>query len=293
MKQAGPNLRVEIQRVILGELAFGEFFSRYVFQGGTCLHFFYENIRWSEDLDFVKNRSNPDRPSDDAPWIESTLKEAAKVLPSLVKEVESAEAGLQKRGERVRFAVRALLRGERHKLRVNVEIADVPAYRISVKPFRQGLVSIEDSIEILADKLVAVAARSRDRLKARDVLDLHYLGEGMKLLSPSNLAENLDTLADLTARKLEDYRISPEDFEAGVNRLREWLMHPESLQDLKRTFLRYALPARVLREQMAEPYCQGVLDFVRSQFNEPDGVFAVLLRRLTSQSPQAFLGPAP
>lgn len=272
------DVQLRIQRVVLWALAARGFFSRYVFHGGSSLYFFYENVRWSEDLAFVKHRSNPDHPTEDLPLIEEALKEAVQLIPALVEGVESAELKCQKReGSVLRFIVKASVKGQRRKTRVNVEIADVVSYRAVVKSFERVLVAVEDPFEIFADKVVALVARAGawGEPKVRDVLDLYFLGETKGVLR----SENFKDLVELVSRKLKDYRLSVSHFEEGMKRLREWLNRPETLEDLRVTFVRYALPSHRENELLVRAYCEQALCFVRESFSGGK-LFDVLFREL-------------
>ncbi|MHC4873070.1 MAG: nucleotidyl transferase AbiEii/AbiGii toxin family protein [Planctomycetota bacterium] len=48
------------QEVILAALGRGDFFKYALFQGGTCLRIFYGLNRFSEDMDFILQKSDPD-----------------------------------------------------------------------------------------------------------------------------------------------------------------------------------------------------------------------------------------
>lgn len=48
------------QEVVLAALGRGDFFQHALFQGGTCLRIFYGLNRFSEDLDFILMKPNPD-----------------------------------------------------------------------------------------------------------------------------------------------------------------------------------------------------------------------------------------
>ncbi|MBX6424167.1 nucleotidyl transferase AbiEii/AbiGii toxin family protein [Thermosulfurimonas sp. F29] len=283
------GVQVRIQRVILWALAARGFFSRYVFHGGSCLYFFYENVRWSEDLDFVKHRGNPDHPTKDLAAIEEALREAVRLIPVFIEEVESAEVKCQKRtGDVLRFIVKVSVRGERRKTRVNVEIADVAAYRIMVKPFEQALIAVEDPLEILADKMVALAARAHSwgEPKVRDVLDLYFLGEGRGLLRPETLSETLDILVELIVRKLRDYRLSASEFQKGTEHLKRWLDRPETLEDLRVTFMRYALPSHRAGELAMYVYCEQTLRFAKKALSG-GGLFEILLERMRTMEAES------
>lgn len=67
---ASYNCRTEIeeqhaireitQEVVLAALGRGDFFKHALFQGGTCLRIFYGLNRFSEDMDFILRRPDPD-----------------------------------------------------------------------------------------------------------------------------------------------------------------------------------------------------------------------------------------
>jgi predicted nucleotidyltransferase component of viral defense system len=53
-------LREMLQEIALSGLARAGFFKKGVFQGGTCLRILYQLRRFSEDLDFVLKKANPE-----------------------------------------------------------------------------------------------------------------------------------------------------------------------------------------------------------------------------------------
>ena len=53
-------IREITQEVVLAALGRGDFFKHALFQGGTCLRIFHGLNRFSEDLDFILTKPNPD-----------------------------------------------------------------------------------------------------------------------------------------------------------------------------------------------------------------------------------------
>jgi len=115
-------LRTKVQKIVLRTLAKRGFFTKYVFHGGSCLFFFYENARWSEDLDFVKSRLNPGCVANNLSLIEKALKSACIDIKLLIPEVESVGLKMQKESERfVRFILKLSERGKREKTKINIK----------------------------------------------------------------------------------------------------------------------------------------------------------------------------
>lgn len=165
-----------------------------VFQGGTALRLCYGGERYSEDLDFVCGKAGAyfkdvefDGLVDDA--LETTKRtlqrdfdvDAAQIVlkrpvqPELVKGNDVSVAAWQ-------IVVPVNPTPNTPKSRIKIEFTNVPSY--DSKPLAvnatPGLVQIQDVIlnvetanEILADKAVALTARSA--LKFRDVWDVWFL----------------------------------------------------------------------------------------------------------------------
>lgn len=154
-----------------------------VFQGGTSLHLAYGSPRYSEDLDFIVGNSLDVDGIGKA--IENRLKDARWIPAQTELYVTREKVGHNP----ITFDVRIGGENVINKVRVKVEFwqADpeaVAGLRMQVAPVRlntgpeagmQAFVPTADLFEILADKVFAVVAR--DRLKPRDVFDLHWLSK--------------------------------------------------------------------------------------------------------------------
>lgn len=194
--------------------------SRIVFQGGTALQRFYNNMRFSEDLDFVcgQGKSITVLPEEFIEFGERFEKDIRDVLEKKY-EISPEKITLRQpkdpyalKGQDVKVQVWRLkvpVTLNRQKQMVKVEVANVPAHQTDNQfwPMLQGkptsnftkpcLLKVETSREILADKLIALACRNQ--VKYRDVWDYH-------ILTSQGIAID-QNLVDL---KFEDYGINKE-----------------------------------------------------------------------------------
>lgn len=154
-----------------------------LFQGGSSLHLAYGSPRFSEDLDFVVDRSinletvnrGMERFLVDAGW----LPKGAVIAVTKAKAEKNPAS----------FFVSLAEAGVRNPVKVKVEFwqadpKDVAAVSVKVQPVRmtrgmasgmQAFVPTAELEEIHADKVFAIGARKF--LKPRDVFDLHWLLE--------------------------------------------------------------------------------------------------------------------
>lgn len=197
----GLILREEAQKAILGHLSSATFFSEGVFQGGTALRLFYQNSRFSEDLDFVFVRH-------DSPAFNGALAFLSGLenhLPQTIPAVSQASVRHQKDSSVLKRAIVRLVVPELpRQTQINLEFVNVPSYesRPLVAPFGPlyPVVRVESEAEILADKVVALAWHPY--LKGRDLWDLHYL-LALRGQTPE---------AHLVGSKLVDYGADPAEW---------------------------------------------------------------------------------
>lgn len=149
-----------------------------VFQGGTSLHLAYGSPRLSEDLDFMVSEAL------NLTSIEATVLQRLQSIGMVLPEggqlsVTRAKDGHNPHAFVVAISGNDLIGGVRVKIemwKTNAEaLSEVQA---TVAPVRtvsgmQAFVPTAELSEIYADKVFALAAR--DRLKPRDVFDLHWL----------------------------------------------------------------------------------------------------------------------
>ncbi len=164
--------REEVQKAVLTVLSQKRCFDSIVFQGGTALRLFHGNPRFSDDIDLVLREGQESYDlSPNLPYMERFVLDNYPFLDSVVSSVGKDARGLQ----------RCVLRTNSHRsaqnLRLHIELASIPSYRNQPRildfPAIQPAVRVEDAVEILADKVCALALRTY--VKGRDLWDIHYL----------------------------------------------------------------------------------------------------------------------
>ncbi len=186
----------EIQKTILTHLSRQAAFNDIVFQGGTSLRFFYDNPRFSEDLDFVMREGKKQYD------LIATLSGMRSFVRDIFPFLENITVHPQKRNNDLqRLIVNTHADLPEQNLRIHMELASVPSYFNRPKILQYSplypAVRVEDMIEILADKLVALAGRPY--LKGRDIWDIHFL----------TVEKHTTVSWDLVIQKAMDYGITP------------------------------------------------------------------------------------
>lgn len=181
-----------------------------VFQGGTSLRLCYGSRRYSEDLDFVGGRDFSSSALKDMKGaledylatrygLEVKVKEPA----VLRQEPDYSELNIDK------WQISVVTSPERRDVprqRIKIEVANIPAYTREVLVLRKNhpflpdgyddiLIAVESLDEIMADKLVSLAAAKR--VRHRDIWDLSWLQQQGAVIRP-----------DLVKNKLDDYRVT-------------------------------------------------------------------------------------
>lgn len=198
-------LREELQKCVLYLLSETDFFAEGVFQGGTALRIVYENIRYSEDLDFVFMSKN-------SPTFKSLEIHVDKIPQKLKKwfpYLTIQQGKWQKQSELLkRFQFTSTNESIHAKLMLQLEFANIPSYQASIRPVQWNMFAfplrVESETEILIDKLIAFGLRKY--LKGRDLWDLYYLFHLKKIeLNPSEMLA-------LLGNKIEDYGFNPDQY---------------------------------------------------------------------------------
>ncbi|MBN1860983.1 MAG: nucleotidyl transferase AbiEii/AbiGii toxin family protein, partial [Candidatus Thermoplasmatota archaeon] len=190
------TLQEHLQKTILATLSRLNAFHSIVFQGGTALRLFYDNPRFSEDLDFVLH---PPHTYFDLPEymkkLSSSLQPQFPFLQTITTRVQKQENLLQ-RGVLFTTSDNPL-----QQVRIHIELAMVPSHQNTVKilsyPPIQPAIRVETPTEILADTLLALGCR--EYIKGRDLWDIYFLTTEKHLASPW----------DLTWKKTADYHTTP------------------------------------------------------------------------------------
>jgi len=213
---------------------------RWVFQGGTSLRLCYGSQRYSEDLDFVAGSDfDASGLTELKPHIETHLGKRYG-LDVVVREPlylkESPMKTHDLRVHRWQVAVETDP-GQRDlpKQRISMEVVNIPAYTHEVRKLNVNysflpegygdlLLLVESLDEILADKLVSLAATEK-YIRHRDIWDLSWLMQRGAALRP-----------DLVVRKVGDYGISayPAMMASIVQRLPSIVVGKPFKEELKR-----------------------------------------------------------
>jgi predicted nucleotidyltransferase component of viral defense system len=190
----------EMQKAILTALSRKGCFNDIVFHGGTALRLFYGNPRYSEDIDLVvkEGRDHFDMSRymrniermclDTFPFLDNVQVKDQKVEPELQRYILKTRSG-----------------DSQQNIRVHIEIADVPSYynkpRILDFPPFQPAISVEETSEILADKVRALGYRPF--LKGRDLWDIYFL----------HVERSVEFDRALVERKVGDYNEEVSEIE--------------------------------------------------------------------------------
>lgn len=224
-------LAEEVQKAVLTSLSLRGCFDSIVFHGGTALRLFHGNPRFSEDIDLVMVEGvDAFSLADNMAHTGRYVEDAFPFLASVATRAQRDDPRLQ------RHILRTVSEDHGQIVRVHVELAPVPSHRngpriLDFPPVRPA-VRVEDPVEILADKVCALAFRPY--LKGRDLWDVHYLTE----------ERSVEVDGELVRRKAVDYGESVPRLVEGLERSRARVQE-EGLSTLEAEMARF-LPARVL-----------------------------------------------
>lgn len=202
-----------------------------VFQGGTSLHLAHGSPRFSEDLDFLCRRDVD--PVVLQRHLQATIEAQPWLPPDMQVTVKPAKDGHNP------ITLNVVLGGDQvvGSVRVKLELwkasaAAVAGVRSHVAPVRvmsgpaagaYAHVPVADIEEIYADKVFALAAR--DRLKPRDVFDLHFIAQSaptLPTLTPEALAIRFETYPNMTHEAWEaSARARQDELAASVDAIQK------------------------------------------------------------------------
>lgn len=191
-----------------------------VFQGGTSLHLAHGSPRFSEDLDFLCRRDI------DPVQMQKHLQATIEAQPWLPRDMAVTVKSAKPDHNPVSLSV--VLGGPDvvGAVRVKLELWKTPASALAnmrsfVAPVRvlsgpaagaYTHVPTAEIGEIYADKVFALAAR--DRLKPRDVFDLHYIAQSARQLptvTAEAMAVRFETYPNMTYEAWEDAALRRRD----------------------------------------------------------------------------------
>ena len=198
-------LAEEVQKTVLTSMSLGGCFDSIVFHGGTALRLFHGKPRFSEDIDLVmvKGVDSFDL-NEHMAHVGRYVEDAFPFLDSVVTRSQRDDPRLQ------RQILRTVSDDHGQIVRVHIELAPVPSHRngprILDHPPVRPAVRVEDQVEILADKVCALAFRPY--LKGRDLWDVHFLTE----------ERSVDLDVGLVMMKTTDYEETVPGLVEGLTR---------------------------------------------------------------------------
>jgi predicted nucleotidyltransferase component of viral defense system len=248
-----PALEKEIlHQDILRALSKAGLLPKLTFMGGTCLRACYGSARLSEDLDFT---GGFDFQKDDLENIGDILKTAIWQKYNLAVNVLKP---VKEIGNTRTWKIKIITAPQRTDLpqqQINIDVCLLPSYErrpvmlknyYGVEAGTSGLIIMAESLpEILADKIIAVALRP-NRVKNRDLWDIHWLKSRNVVLSK-----------DLLKQKLLDRQIEFADFYQRYTERLGWLRTQQ--RDFLAEMRRFLTPAAFNAEFTDEQWWQNFL----------------------------------
>ena len=232
-----------------------EFLKNLTFMGGTCLRDCYGSPRLSEDLDFTGGFSFS---KDDMADLGNAIFNAIFNKYSLQVSVTEPEREV---GNTDTWKIKVLTRLERADLpmqKINIDICRLPSHERSISLLKNrygvdmgtdGIMLFAESLqEILCDKLIAFARRP-NRVKNRDLWDIHWL-----------VQKNIDVKKELLLQKLSDRQIPEGEFR------QQYKERIASIRDGQKNFLfemrRFLLPSAFSPRFTSELWWQSLLNLL-------------------------------
>ncbi|MBQ7158200.1 MAG: nucleotidyl transferase AbiEii/AbiGii toxin family protein [Treponema sp.] len=256
-----PTLRTVIEKELLHYdilrcMSEAGFLKNLTFMGGTCLRDCYGSVRLSEDLDFTGGFDfSKNDLSELGDVIQKTVHHKYN-LPVMVTEPE------KENGNTETWKIKIITRPERPDFpsqKINIDICMLPSHERKVSMLKNPygidmgtdgvLLYAESLAEILCDKVIAFARRP-NRVKNRDLWDIHWL-------SQKSVALN----RELLLKKLDDRKIAEIDF------LGQYKMRLSEVRGGQKSFLfemrRFLMPSSFtpqFESEMWWDYLLGLLE---------------------------------
>jgi predicted nucleotidyltransferase component of viral defense system len=211
-----------------------------VFQGGTALRLCHRGQRYSEDLDFASQHVIPELPVDKfvdilrAQMAGRYGLDIALNVPQKDKvDGKSVVVDRWKATIQVPNPNKSIAQSQF----INIEIASVPAYDPEFLPvvknypnlpthLTQMMIPVESQEEIMADKIVALGARSY--IKYRDIWDIKFLQDNQVGINH-----------ELIAKKLGDYGWETDAFKSALTSRLEQLSHEDCISGFTKEMSRF------------------------------------------------------
>ncbi len=244
-------LHYEILRV----MAESDFLGNLTFMGGTCLRDCYGSVRLSEDLDFTGGFE----------FSKADLADFGEEIHKAIKEKYGFDVSVsepkKEEGNTDTWKIKVVTKPEQKNLpsrKINIDICHLPSRDRKVQFLRNfyGLdfgtsdmpIFAESLEEIFCDKVIAFARRP-NRIKMRDLWDIHWLYKKNVLLDRA-----------LLLQKLDDRKIQFEQFKALYDgRIKE-------VENLQKDFLfemqRFLMPSAFTKRFTSSLWWQALVNLL-------------------------------
>lgn len=255
-----PVLRNVIEKELLHQdilrvMSEAGYLKNLTFMGGTCLRACYDSPRMSEDLDFT---GGFDFSKDD-------MKDLGKIISLAIYQKYGFQVSVtepeRETGNTDTWKIKIITRPQRANIpsqKITIDICHLPSHERSVSMLKNlygvaagtdGILLYAESLqEILCDKLIAFARRP-NRVKNRDLWDIHWLSQ-----------RGVQANGNLLRQKLADRRISESDF------LLQCRQRLSAIQGRQADFLfemkRFLLPSAFTLQFTSEMWWQYLLNLL-------------------------------
>ncbi len=235
---------------------------RLIFIGGTSLRMCYNSSRLSEDLDF--NGGHDFKPSD----FEGLEYEIQTYIQNKYEtEVWVNKPSGEQQGNTVSWKISIEKEANRPDLprqKMHIDVCAIPSFDIEKRPLvnhydivvpTEGiLVPVQSLQETLADKLIALAYRSR-RIKPRDIWDIVWIKQ-----------RGIDLSQTLVEKKLSARRKQKDDFRQVLSvQLAKLMLEDEVRDDFNMEMSRF-IPKQIKERTLDHPeywaYVQGEVNAI-------------------------------
>ncbi|MDD1793123.1 nucleotidyl transferase AbiEii/AbiGii toxin family protein [Enterovibrio sp. ZSDZ42] len=238
---------------------------RLTFIGGTSLRMCYNSSRLSEDLDF--NGGHDFKPSE-FEGLESEIK--AYIQNKYETEVWVNKPSGEQQGDTVSWKISIVKEPNRPDLprqKMHIDVCAIPSFDIEMRPLinhydivvpTEGiLVPVQSLQEILADKLIALAYRTR-RIKPRDIWDIVWIKQ-----------RGIDLSKILVEKKLNARHKQIDDFRQALSTALTKLMSEEEVHNDFNMEMSRFIPKQIKERTLDNPeywaYVQGEVKAIASE----------------------------
>ncbi|HAS21573.1 MAG TPA: nucleotidyl transferase AbiEii/AbiGii toxin family protein [Idiomarina loihiensis] len=238
---------------------------RLTFIGGTSLRMCHNSSRLSEDLDF--NGGHDFKPSE----FEGLGSEIQTYIQNKYEtEVWVNKPSGEQQGDTVSWKISIVKEPNRPDLprqKMHIDVCSIPSFDIEKRPLinhydivvpTEGiLVPVQSLKETLADKLIALAYRSR-RIKPRDIWDIVWIKQ-----------RGIDLSKVLVEKKLSARHKQPDDFRQALSTALDKLISEEGVHDDFSMEISRFIPKQVKERTLDNPdywpYVQGEVNAIASE----------------------------